>query len=82
MTPQDKAARMRKYFDQLTVSDIEGIIAMFAEDTVSNSSYLREMPSAVFLVKLSEKSQKNKLTLLEVLIGKSGTSAAVHLEFD
>ena len=82
MTSTDLAARVRAYFERLTASDIDGIIAMFEADAMIDSPYLGKMRASDFFAKLGEASQQNKLTVFDVLIGENGTTAAAHFEYD
>jgi ketosteroid isomerase-like protein len=73
---------VRRYFELLTASDIDGIIALFAKDGIVVSPFLGTLPAATFFQKLGAASSGNKLTVFDVLIGEAGNSAAAHFEYD
>ncbi len=82
MTREDMVAYVQMYFDRLTASAIREIIDMFEPDGQVNSHYLGRMPASDFFAKLGTASQRNKLTVFDVLIGENGDSAAAHFEYD
>ncbi|GGE53692.1 nuclear transport factor 2 family protein [Actibacterium pelagium] len=82
MTPADQTAFVRRYFDLLTASDIDGIIAMFDPDATVMSPFLGTLPAADFFGRLGDASAASKLTVFDVLLGENGDSAAAHFEYD
>lgn len=82
MSPEDKIARVRTYFELMTKSDIRGIIALFEEDAQIQSPFLGQVAAPVFFNKLGEASTNSKLTVFDVLLGEKGDSAAAHFEYD
>ena len=82
MTNSAKIAQVREYFDRLTASDIDGIIAMFEADGHVVSPFLGKMTATDFYRKLGNASTSSKLTVFDVLLGENGDSAAAHFEYD
>ena len=82
MTPENKIARVRRYFDLLTASDIPGIVALFEEDAHIQSPFLGQVLASAFFEKLGSASNASKLTVFDVLLGENGDSAAAHFEYD
>ena len=82
MTPSEKTAYVRTYFDRLTVSDIAGIVALFEDDGFVESPFLGTLPASEFFAKLGNASRENRLTVFDVLLGEAGDSAAARFEYD
>lgn len=82
MTPADKIAYVRTYFERLTASDISGIISLFEQDAHVNSPFLGRMNASDFFEKLGNASSASKLTVFDVLLGENADSAAAHFEYD
>lgn len=82
MTNSEKIAFVRRYFERLTASDIDAIIAMFAPDGIVNSPYLGRLSAQEFFTKLGQASADSKLTVFDVLLSEKGDSAAAHFEYD
>lgn len=82
MTPAEKIARVRTYFERLTASDIAGIVSLFHPDAHVVSPFLGKMNAADFFAKLGSASSASKLTVFDVLLGENGDSAAAHFEYD
>ena len=82
MTPEYKIARVRRYFDLLSASDIPGIVALFEEDAQIQSPFLGRVLASAFFEKLGSASKASKLTVFDVLLGENGDSAAAHFEYD
>ena len=82
MTDQEKIGQVRRYFERLTASDIDGIIGLFAADGFVDSPFLGRMDAAPFFEKLGKASSNNRLTVFDVLLGENGDSAAAHFRYD
>ncbi|SMY06779.1 nuclear transport factor 2 family protein [Flavimaricola marinus] len=82
MTPNDKTALVRTYFERLTASDTDGIVRLFEDDAHVISPFLGKMHAAEFFEKLGNASDASKLTVFDVLLGENGDSAAAHFEYD
>jgi hypothetical protein len=82
MTSEAKIAYIRKYFERMTASDIDGIISMFESDAYVLSPFLGKMPASDFFKKLGNASNASKLTVFDVLLGEHGNSGAAHFEYD
>lgn len=82
MTPAEKIAYVRTYFERMTASDIDGIVALFRPDAHVVSPFLGTMNAAEFFAKLGSASAASKLTVFDVLLGENGNSAAAHFEYD
>jgi SnoaL-like domain len=82
MTPAQKTAYVRRYFERLTASDMDGLIGMFESDGYVFSPFLGKMPASAFFRKLGEASTASKLTVFDVLLGETGNTAAAHFEYD
>ena len=82
MTPTEQSAYVRRYFELMTASDIEGIIDLFDEDAHVLSPFLGKMNASAFFRKLGKASSASKLTVHDVLLGENGDSAAAHFEYD
>jgi len=82
MTPEQQITTVRRYFTLLTASDIDGIVALFEPDGFVVSPFLGKVAAPEFFKKLGNASDKNKLTVFDVLLGENGDSAAAHFEYD
>lgn len=82
MTPDEKRAYVRHYFELMTASDIAGIVSLFEEKAHVHSPFLGKMQAAEFFNKLGNASNASKLTVFDVLLGENGNSAAAHFEYD
>ena len=82
MTKTQIIASVRYYFDRLTASDTDGLLALFAPDAFVLSPFLGKMEAEAFFKKLGNASSASKLTVFDVLIGEHGNSAAAHFEYD
>lgn len=82
MAPENAPEIVRRYFDRLTASDTDGIIALFEEDATVDSPFLGKMRASEFFRKLESASNASRLTVFDVLLGTGGDSAAAHFEYD
>ena len=82
MDQEDKGKTVRKYFERLTASDYAGIIKMFEEDAWVESPFLGKLPAEEFFSKLGEASDRNILTVYDILYGEHGDSVAAQFEYD
>ncbi|MCP4185526.1 MAG: nuclear transport factor 2 family protein [Hyphomicrobiales bacterium] len=73
---------VRRYFELMTASNIDGIIDMFESDGFVLSPFLGRMQAPDFFHKLDDVSNASKLTVFDVLIGENGNTAAAHFEYD
>lgn len=80
--PNDPAARIRHYFKLMTDGDIEGIIALFADDGYVVSPFLGQMGARPFFEKLGNASTNSVLTVFDVLIGVDGQTGAGRFRYD
>ena len=78
----EKAATIRNYFKRMTDGDIEGIIAMFADDGHVVSPFLGKVPARPFFEKLGNASSNSVLTVHDVLIGEDGGTGAGRFRYD
>ena len=82
MNSAEQIAYVRRYFELMSASDIDGIIALFEDDAYVVSPFLGKMNASDFFKKLGNASQSSKLTVNDVLLGENGNSAAAHFEYD
>ncbi|MDG1531834.1 MAG: nuclear transport factor 2 family protein [Paracoccaceae bacterium] len=82
MTPQEKVKKVKRYFELMTASDIDGITALFDANAHVLSPFLGKMDASEFFKKLGNTSDASKLTVFDVLLGENGDSAAAHFEYD
>ncbi|MFC3612276.1 nuclear transport factor 2 family protein [Lutimaribacter marinistellae] len=78
----DKVALVKRYFDLLTASDIDGIVRLFEVDAIVTSPFLGNMAVPEFFQKLADASTASRPTVFDVLLGEAGHSAAAHFEYD
>lgn len=76
------ANHVRHYFELMTAGDIEGIIALFADDGTVVSPFLGTMAARPFFEKLGSASTNSVLTVFNVLIGDDNRTAAGHFRYD
>lgn len=79
---QEKVTLVRRYFELLSLSDIDGIIELFDDHATVVSPFLGELNAAVFFKKLGQASAESSLTVFDVLIGENSNSAAAHFQYD
>lgn len=82
MTPAEKTAYVCRYFELMSASDIDGIIALFERNAFVVSPFLGRMDTDAFFRKLGKASTSSRLTVFDVLLGAKGDSAAAHFEYD
>lgn len=82
MSRDEKSARVRRYFELMSASDIDGIVALFAPGAVIRSPFLGDVPAPEFFAKLGAASATSTLTVFDVLIGETGESAAGQFRYD
>ena len=82
MTPAEQIAYVRRYFELMSASDIDGIIALFEADGFVVSPFLGKMKASDFFKKLGNASNQSTLTVFDILLGENGDSAAAHFEYD
>ena len=82
MTPSEQTAAIRRYFELMSASDIDGIIEPFDDDAYVLSPFLGKMAASDFFKKLGNASNQSTLTVFDVLLGENGDSAAAHFEYD
>ena len=82
MSDPAKIAHVRRYFELMTAGDIEGIIALFADDAHIMSPFLGRMDAPPFYRKLGAASRDSNLTIFDILLGVDGNSAAAHFRYD
>lgn len=82
MTPEEKTDYVRRYFDLMSASDIDGIVDLFETNAYVLSPFLGKMAAPEFFKKLGNASNASKLTVFDVLLGENGDSAAAHFEYD
>ena len=73
---------VRRYFELLTASDFEGILALFEPDATVESPFLGRVPVRPFFEKLARASSESRLTVFDILVGEQGETAAAHFEYD
>ena len=73
---------IEEYFQCMSDSDIEGIIAMFASDGFVISPFLGKMSASDFFMKLGNASNKSTLTIYDILISGSQNTGAGHFRYD
>jgi len=82
MTPTEKVVLVKRYFELMTASDIDGIIGLFGDDAYVLSPFLGKLDASEFFKKLGNASNASKLTVFDVLLGENGDSAAAYFEYD
>lgn len=82
MTPTEKVVLVKRYFELMTASDIDGIIGLFDDDAYVLSPFLGKVDASEFFKKLGNASNASKLTVFDVLLGENGNSAAAYFEYD
>lgn len=82
MKPVKMIEYVRRYFELMTASDIDGIIDMFEIEGFVLSPFLGRMQAPDFFRKLGDASSASELTVFDILIGENGNTAAAHFEYD
>lgn len=82
MIPAEQTALVRRYFDRMTASEIDGIVELFDDDAEVQSPFLGTVTAPDFFKKLGNASRASKLTVFDILIGENGNSVAAHFEYD
>ena len=77
-----KTTIIRKYFELMSNSDIDGIIAMFAPDGFVMSPFLGKVNASGFFKKLGNASTQSTLTIHDILISGSKNAGAGHFRYD
>ncbi|TMV07968.1 nuclear transport factor 2 family protein [Ruegeria sediminis] len=80
--PGNRSDRVRAYFQALTAGDIPAILKLFTPDAEIHSPFLGVMKAQDFYAKLDAASASSELTVLDVLLGEDGQSAAAHFRYD
>lgn len=78
----DKIAFVRRYFDHLTASEMDAIIAMFEPNAQVLSPYAGYVQAGEFFSKLGVASARNKLTVFDVLVSENSDAVAAYFEYD
>lgn len=76
------AKTLTAYFEAMSRSDKDAILALFAEDGRVTSPFLGDMDAKSFFAKLTDASANSTLTILDILIGADGTTAAGRFSYD
>ena len=82
MNTETKTAKIKRYFERMSESDIEGIIAMFASDGFVMSPFLGKVDAPSFFRKLGNASTKSTLTVHDILISGSNNAGAGRFRYD
>lgn len=70
------------YFEALTAGDTGRILNLFAPGAHVYSPFLGVMPATEFYAKLDAASAQSVLTVLDVLMGQDGQTAAARFQYD
>lgn len=73
---------VNSYFERMSTSDIDGVIALFSPEATVDSPFLGRMDAPSFFRKLGNASSASRLTVFDVLLGKNSDTAAAHFEYD
>lgn len=79
---EQRTNRIKAYFEALTAGDVAAILTLFSEDAEVHSPFLGVMNAKAFYAKLDAASADSKLTVLDVLLGNSGETAAARFQYD
>jgi len=79
---RQSAHRVQTYFDRLTSGDTDGIIRMFDDTGIVVSPFLDQMSTDEFFAKLSAAYSASNLTVFDILLNQSGSSAATYFQYD
>lgn len=82
MTPTDKSARVRAYFQALTEGNTAQVLSLFTPEATVLSPFLGEIAASAFFPKLEAASNGSKLTVFDVLLNEDASSAAGHFRYD
>lgn len=77
-----RSAILKRYFQCLTDGDIDTIVSLFAPDGDVVSPFLGVMKADQFFARLSEASNGSFLTVLDILHGDDGQTAAARFRYD
>ncbi|WP_171178349.1 nuclear transport factor 2 family protein [Ruegeria sp. HKCCD8929] len=77
-----RSERIHSYFEALTAGDIPAILQLFAPDADVHSPFLGIMKAPEFFAKLDAASASSKLTVLDVLFGEGGRTAAARFQYE
>ena len=81
-TPTTRAEIVGHYFERLTASDVEAIVALFADDGSVESPVLGTMPAAAFFATLDDASERNILTVHRIMSSPDDQFFAAHFTYD
>ena len=81
-TRTTRADIVARYFDRLTASDVEAIVALFADDGTVESPVLGTMPAAEFFATLGDASAQNILTVHRIMNSPDDQFFAAHFTYD
>ena len=77
-----RAEIVERYFDRLTASDVEAIVALFADDGTVESPVLGTMPAAAFFATLDDASERNILSVHRIMSSPDARFFAAHFTYD
>ncbi|MEM7301536.1 MAG: nuclear transport factor 2 family protein [Pseudomonadota bacterium] len=80
MLPQEHI--IRRYFELMSASDIEGIIDLFSDDAIIHSPFLGQVKAGDFFRKLGSASRTSTLTVYAVLASGDDRHYAGHFRYD
>ena len=81
-TGTSRAEIVHSYFELLTASDIDSIVALFAADGFVESPVLGKMPAGDFYQTLDDASSQNVLTVHRVMSSADDRVHAAHFTYD
>ena len=77
-----RTAILKRYFQALTDGDTAEIVSLFHPEGEVMSPFLGVMQATPFFAKLSEASNGSFLTVLDILHGVDGQTAAARFRYD
>ncbi|MEM1387352.1 MAG: nuclear transport factor 2 family protein [Pseudomonadota bacterium] len=82
MTLSERSALITLYFERLSASDIDGVIALFEPEAQVHSPFLGQVAAAPFFHRLGRASRASRLQVFDILLSEGGTSAAAYFQYD
>jgi len=77
-----RAEIVSSYFEHLTASNIEAIVALFANDGFVESPVLGTVPAEAFFRKLGDASERNVLTVHAIMSSSDDRVFAAHFTYE
>jgi len=77
-----RAGIVERYFDRLTASDVDAIVALFADDGYVVSPVLGKMLASEFFATLDGASKQNVLTVHRIMSSDDDRFLAAHFTYE